>query len=214
VSQMNKIIDLSWTIHEHMPLFPGDPALQVHSIKQVDMDGYAIKTIQAGMHVGTHLDAPAHFLAHGKTVETLDLSSCVGKATLITVQPVSGILPTEVIVSRYQSALEQHPILLIHTGWSHKLEQVEYFTQFPAFELSFIHFLEEHKIKTIGVDMPSIQFPKGDFSGIHQALLAKDIVIIENLIHLERCPSVFTFIGLPLKLQGFDGSMIRAIGIL
>lgn len=209
-----KIIDLSWTLTSEMPLFPGDPAIEVKRLRTVKSDGYQITTWQSGMHVGTHLDAPCHFLDHGGDVAGIALEKVVGQATVIHPEVVDSIITTASIAKAYQAAGVQTPILLVFTGWEKQRQNPRYFTAFHGFEPSLLAFLKDHHITTLGVDMPSVKFGSSDFYGIHQALLSQGIVIIENLVNLENVPSGSLFVGSPLKLKDFDGSMIRAIAIV
>jgi arylformamidase len=209
-----KIIDLSWTITPDMPLFPGDPAIEVKRLRSVLSDGYQITTWQSGMHVGTHLDAPSHFLEGGGDVEGIALEKVVGPATVIHPEVVDSIISTASIVKAYQAEAVKTSILLVNTGWETQRHHPRYFTEFYGFEPSLLAFLTANQITTLGVDMPSVKFGTADFSGIHQALLSQGIVIIENLVHLDSVPSGSLFVGAPLKLSNFDGSMIRAFALV
>ncbi|MCK7487425.1 MAG: cyclase family protein [Bacillus subtilis] len=100
----NKIIDLSWTLSSDTPLFPGDPAISIESIRSVPTDGYKITTWKSGMHVGTHLDAPSHFLAHGGDVAGIALEKVVGPATVIVVNAKDSIVSTQAIAKAYREA--------------------------------------------------------------------------------------------------------------
>jgi arylformamidase len=210
----SKIIDLSWTLTSDMPLFPGDPAIEVKRLRTVSRDGYQITTWQSGMHVGTHLDAPSHFLDGGGDVAGIALDKVVGQATVIQPEVVGSMITTASIAKAYQAEIVKSPILLVFTGWETQRHNPRYFTEFYGFEPSLLTFLENNHITTFGVDMPSVKFGDSDFSGIHQALLSQGIVIVENLINLENVPSGSFFVGVPLKLSNFDGSMIRAIAIV
>jgi len=133
---------------------------------------------------------------------------------VIVVNAKNSIVPTQAIAKAYREANVQTPILLISTGWSVNRYEPRYFTEFYGFETSLLAFLEEHRITTLGVDMPSVKFGANDFSGIHQALLSQGIVIIENLVNLALLPSGSMVFAAPLKLSGFDGSMIRAVAVV
>ena len=210
---MPRLIDLSWTLCSTTPVFPGDPAFHTEIIRTVAEHGFHISRMQAGMHLGTHLDAPKHFLKDGGDVAHIPLDQLYGKATLIKVMPKDGILRTEDIQTTYHKAASQQPKLLIMTSWSNERAKPEYFTKFPGFEPSFGAFVTKHGIHLIGVDMPSVQYGHGDYATIHQELLAKNVVIVENLLHLEEIRHPFVFAAFPLKLADYDGSMIRAVAI-
>ena len=73
------------------------------------------------------------------------------------------------------------------------------------------HVLVEHEIQVIGFDLPSPEYVNGHFLNMHRDLMNHGIYIIENLTNLEQLDDVVDFIGLPLKISGMDGSMIRAV---
>jgi kynurenine formamidase len=210
----SRVIDLSWTIGEATPVFPGDPKIATAVHSTVDKEGHAIKTWSSGMHVGTHLDAPAHFLGQGGDVAGIDPARCVGDAAVLNVAPQNGVITTADLRRAWKRSAKKDTILLIHTGWSNRRNEPAYFADFPGFEGDFGAFVEETGLFLLGVDMPSVRFADGDYAGFHRMLLTKDIVIVENLVRLDELPRRVWFSALPLKLEGFDGSMVRAVAIV
>ena len=68
------------------------------------------------------------------------------------------------------------------------------------------------KVNLIGMDMPCPNIVDGKI--VHELLLGKSIIIVEGLVNMEKLgDEVFTFLALPLKLKGRDGSPVRAIAI-
>jgi kynurenine formamidase len=59
--------------------------------------------------------------------------------------------------------------------------------------------------------MPSVKYGNSDQMHAHRDILGLKIVIVESLIHLDGLPESFFFVGLPLKIAGMDGSLIRAV---
>ncbi|MCI0555290.1 MAG: cyclase family protein, partial [Anaerolineae bacterium] len=73
------IYDISLTISPTLPTWPGDPALELELIESMDKGAHANVThISAAVHLGTHVDAPHHFLNDGRTVESLPLDMLTG----------------------------------------------------------------------------------------------------------------------------------------
>ena len=165
------------------------------------------------MHVGTHLDAPSHYLASGDTVDAIALEKTIGFATKIKVNFTNNLIKTEDIDMVYHNAYRKHSKIVIETGYSIPNNNKDYFTQFPAFEPSIIDFLIDNGIELIGLDMPSIRFDQGGNDKAHEVILGENIVIVENLIHLDKLDDEFFLLCQPLNLKGFDGSLIRAVGI-
>lgn len=77
------IIDLSVPINEQTPVYPGDPAVKIAPAGNLERDGYCDHLISLGTHVGTHIDAPAHMVAGGKTLNQIPLDHFIGKGKYI-----------------------------------------------------------------------------------------------------------------------------------
>ena len=208
-----EFIDLSWDIHEGMPIYPNDPLLKVEGGRKNEEDGFSLKKLSTAMHVGTHLDAPSHYLKAGLSVESIGLEKTIGFATKLKVDIIDNVIKTDDLDMCYHNAYRKHSKIVIETGYSTQRNKLDYFDSFPAFEPSLTEFLVENGIELIGLDMPSIRFVKTGAAEAHRSLLRNQIVIVENLMNLALLDDEFFLLCQPLKLIGFDGSMIRAVGI-
>jgi len=204
-------IDCSRTVFAKMPVYPGDPEVTITPGHTVKKDGFNLSRFTSAMHVGTHLDAPLHFIENGEDVAQIPLEKMIGMANLIRVIPEKGMIKTEAIRSAYRALPEKHPRLLLETGWEAKFGSADFFLDFPGFEPDIIDFFNEHQIVLLGTDLPSVKFGMNDQKSAHIELLQKKIVIVENLVHLAELSDVFFFSCLPLKIAGMDGSMVRAV---
>ena len=101
-------------------------------------------------------------------------------------------------------------LLLLNCKFSQHLNTPKYFSQ-PKFERDIVPFLVKNKIEIIGFDLPSPEYCDGDFLDMHRELLGNNILIIENLTNLDALHEECDFIGLPLKMKDFDGSMLRCV---
>ncbi len=97
------IVDLSLPpLSEETPTYPGDPEIRIRPWAFIDTDGYYMNVIKMGEHSGTHVDAPAHFVPGGKTVDELSLDKFVGKAFVLDVRGEEGpVKPEEIPDSGY-----------------------------------------------------------------------------------------------------------------
>lgn len=77
-----KIIDLSKTLYDHMPVYPGDPDVIIEQIQTFDKDGWNMKRIQINLHDGTHVNVPIHGTKDGKTLDKFYIDSFFGKSEL------------------------------------------------------------------------------------------------------------------------------------
>ena len=76
-------LDISWKIHPDILVWPGDPAPKRQIVATVEADGYATSLLTLPSHTGTHLDAPAHFVAGGMTVDQIPLDHLCGEALVL-----------------------------------------------------------------------------------------------------------------------------------
>ncbi|MBU0997876.1 MAG: cyclase family protein [Firmicutes bacterium] len=204
-------IDLSHLISSSTLVYPGDPNLEITNRAGHQKDGFHMDVIKTAMHVGTHLDSPYHFIEKGFGIEEIPLPNVIGYANVIHVEIKNGVLNTEDIINAYSLLENQYPILLLNSKHGLLFNQEAYFTNCPSFEPSFFEFVMNHQIHTIGLDLPTIKYQGESPIQAHLDFLGQEITIIEGLNRLEDLHSEVFFAGLPLKIKGLDGSMIRAV---
>ncbi|MFX0087303.1 MAG: cyclase family protein, partial [Candidatus Hodarchaeota archaeon] len=80
-----EIIDISLDLHEDMILYPGDPEFKINKV--LDMknmgDDLNLSKIEMGVHTGTHIDSPLHFIKDGKNITKFTLTKFYGKCKVI-----------------------------------------------------------------------------------------------------------------------------------
>jgi len=205
-----KLYDISLTIAEDLPVWPGDPKIELKKISQIDNGEEANVThLSACVHIGTHVDAPDHFLGNGETVENLSLDLLVGPALVIEV-PVEG----QITAMDLQSITipEGTKRLLIKTAnsqiWAEGLK--EFKEDFIAIEADAAEYLVNQGVEVVGVDYLSVA-PFADPAPTHQILLKAGTLIIEGLNLSEIVPGEYTLYCLPLKIKGSDGAPARVL---
>ncbi len=208
------IVDLTRVLSKATPVYPGDPPFQTADALVHDPVGFNLKTVTTSMHVGTHLDAPRHYFAKGDGVDSIPLDACVGRAVLLKVVPVDGIVRTADLEAAWNRLSVKRPRVLLSTGWETTFDDPAYFANHPGFEPSLFPFLKDRGIVLLGVDMPSVKYGAVDNATCHADLLGAKIVIVETLCNLARLPDEFFLSAAPLKLEGVDGSPIRAFAIV
>lgn len=204
-------VDLSHQISPATLVYPGDPSLEISNRADHQRDGFHMDEIHTAMHVGTHLDSPFHFVEHGFGIEDIPLKNVIGYANVIKVGSIDGLLKTEEIRDAYQNLDNHYPILLISSEHDLLFDTEPYFAKCPSFEPDFFDFAMENAIHTIGLDLPTIQYHHQSPKQAHLDFLGQEITIIEGLKNLSIMHSEVFFAGLPLKIKGLDGSMIRAV---
>ncbi|NNG01466.1 MAG: cyclase family protein [Desulfobacteraceae bacterium] len=209
-----KIVDLTHHIMPDMPVYPGTEQPVFRDIARVKTHGFAEKQINMVTHTGTHMDAPAHMIPGGKTLDQLPLDFFYGPAVCVSVpehRPVIDIrnlLPVE-------RQIEAARFILFHTGWDRYWGTERYFSEYPVLSAEATVWLAGFKLKGVGFDTISADSADtSDFSN-HHHLLGNAMVIIENLRGLNQLPpSGFVFSCFPLKIKDADGSPVRAVAMV
>lgn len=208
-----KIIDLTHTITEGMPVFPGSEQPQLSTVASYEMDGYHETLISMFSHVGTHVDAPAHIFENGLTLDTLPLTQFLGQAVVIDCRHVKQGEPiTLKEIERIGEEIKYADFLLFNTGWDKFWRSKEYFGDYPCIGEDILNFILSRNYKGIGFDVLGID-PISDVSlHRHKKLLYHNVVIIENLTNLNQCgKGLFNFSCFPLKIKNADGAPARAV---
>lgn len=211
---MSQLIDLAHPLEHGQPSFPGDPQLTIAAHTTVSDGAASVARLVMGTHQGTHLDAPSHVFADGRTVDELPLEQLFGPAHLVDFAP-GGVLepgtPLDVpLLERHANVFYAGARVIYRTGWDRRFGREDFFRDYPSLTLEAARWIAGRRIRLLGMDTPS---PAIDWRECHQVLLRPggEIVIVECLANLDRLPAQFTFVGFPLKLKGCDGSPIRAV---
>ena len=210
-----KIIDLTQTICETMPVYPGTKPPKLAVANTIEKEGFRETLLSFYSHTGTHMDAPFHIYADRTSLDALPAEQFVGKALVIDCRDVGegGEIGMEYID---KTLADQADFLLFYTGWDANWGQEKYFGEYPVVSLEVCQYLLDSKKKGVGFDVIGIDPVSDGNLTRHKMLLAqRDIVIIENLTNLDKIEEgLFTFAALPLKYKDADGAPIRAVAII
>jgi arylformamidase len=202
-------IDVSIPLHNGMVNWPGDaPFHRLETLKIANGDPCNLSQFCSSAHIGTHMDAPRHFLADGHGMESMPLDAVIGPARVIAIQDPDLIRVQELEPHR----LRQGDRVLFKTRNSDHLWKTNDFQeQFVHIPQDTAAYLADLKVRTIGIDYLSVGGYETDSAETHQALLSAGIWVIEglNLQHVE--PGDYELVCLPLKLVGSDGAPARAV---
>lgn len=208
------LIDLSHPLETGMPVFPGDPEVRIEPALAVPADGVAVARLDLGSHAGTHIDAPAHSIVGGATVDELPLEWLVGEALVVRVADPRPDTAYE--VEDLSDALPERlpPAVLIATGWDTRFGSDAAFTH-PFVGADLAERLWDAGARVLGVDTLSPDSTPRAVSGeglpVHEQWLGRGGAIVENLRGLGQLPANVRVSLLPLRIFGGDGSPIRAI---
>ena len=212
------IIDLTLTISEKTPTFPGSPKPHFIEWETIPKNGYNLELLFLSTHTGTHIDAPFHFVRNGKKIHEIAPERLVNEAVLIRIGKNSNRSISKTDIQNFEQKngkIENGSTVIFYTGWQKNLNKEFYFTENPGLSVSAAKYLVSKKINMVGIDSPSIDLGTDSKFSVHHVLAKNNILIVENLANLGKIKSNnFHLITSPLKLRNATGSPIRAFGFV
>jgi arylformamidase len=208
-----RIYDVSVPISAEMPVYPGDPGVEIRQWAAIaDGDAANVSLLHFGAHTGTHVDAPSHFIEGASKVDSMPLDALVGRARVM-------LMPDEVeaINASHLSAqsIEGVTRIIFKTRnsafWSDTTN---------GFRQDFTHItpdaaraLVQSGVRLVGMDYLSVEKFQSERHETHEILLSNGVVIVEGLDLREVPAGDYELICLPLKIAfgTGDGAPARAI---
>jgi len=208
------ILDLTHTITENMPVYPGTPSPAFTATGNLTRNGYRETLIQFASHTGTHMDAPFHMLQHGASLDELPPSQFCGRAVVLDVSDLSsgGIITADFLRAQNGSVLAAD-FVLFYTGWEKKWGTEAYYDDnFPVPDQEAARYLVSCGLKGVGTDALSVDTLRDPDRLAHKTLLGGGLVIIESLCLKKLAGrNDIMFFALPMKFADADGAPVRAI---
>ncbi len=218
---MTQLIDLSHTLEQGMPSYPGllEPHFRTWFTHEesASRGSYApgttfqIATYEIGGNTGTYVDAPFHRHPQGHDLATLGLAQLANIPGVV----VSALQDEAIGADTFQGLDLAQKAVLIRTDWSTRWGGPDYFRSGPFLTADASRFLVEANVTLVGIDCANID-DMGDMSRpAHTILLAADIPIVEHLCNLQQlATSSFRFFAVPPAIKGGTSFPIRAFAIL
>ncbi|GAA0438817.1 arylformamidase [Lentibacillus halophilus] len=199
-------IDISQPVNNQLAHWPGDQPFHYHTALTKEMTGSVnIGRITTSAHVGTHTDAPYHFLDDGKKILDLEVDRYIGPCKVIDIGSFAAI-NEEALKSKITQPTER---LLIRTSLPNNPERFP--DDVPPITADGAAYMRSIGVHLVGVDTPSVDpVSSKDMIG-HHSLFANDIYILENVMLDHVDEGDYELIALPLPLQDADGSLVRAV---
>jgi arylformamidase len=202
-------IDISVPLHNGMAHWPNDRPFERAETEMIaNGDPCNLSEISTSAHIGTHMDAPRHYLADGAGIETFPISAGVGRARVIAIHDPELIRVSELQPYR----LMKGERVLFKTRNSEECWKTSKFHE------KFVHiphesaaYLADCGLQTVGVDYLSVGGYDSDGAETHRTLLTAGIWIIEGLNLKDVEPGDYDLICLPLNIVGSDGAPARAV---
>ncbi len=212
MSNVSVYFDITLPFSDQLAVWPGDTPVTINRSTGVS----TVSELRMSSHVGTHIDAPAHFLPQGATVDQLPLDVLIGPAWVAHI-PSVGLVTAELLDRCHLSPGVQRLLLRTDNSPSEPQNQTSREGAMP-FDPSYValdraagEWLLAKGIRLVGIDGPSVDpFGAEDFE-VHRMLLAHDVVILENLMLAGIEPGGYRLLCLPLRYEGGDGAPARAV---
>jgi arylformamidase len=200
------LYDLTPRITPTLGVWPGDtPVSRSVLLDLARGDTVTLSTLQATVHLGAHADAPSHYGHRAPAIEQRDLSLYLGPCQVIRVVVERGAR----VEPEQLTQVVNTPRILIATGTFP--DPTNWNDDFAALSPRLVDGLHERGVRLIGIDTPSVDLMTSKDLPAHQAFLRHDMAILEGLVLTKVPEGLYELIALPLPLQGFDASPVRAV---
>jgi arylformamidase len=204
-----KLFDVSVPISTRLPTWPGDPKVTLERVSSIAKgDAANVSHLDAGVHTGTHVDAPVHFVDGASGIDSIPLETLVGPCLVVEADPPWLELRPEDLPAT------EHSRILFKTRNSARwaARKTDFETEFVAVGLELARRLVAEGKLLVGVDYLSVESYHAPFEHpVHHTLLEARIVVIEGLDLSAVEPGEYDLYCLPLKLVGSDGAPARTM---
>lgn len=231
------VVDLSRPIHAGMMVYPGDPPVDITEGLTLDRDGVEVARLSCGTHTGTHLDAPSHSVPEGRTTSQIPLEELIGPAQVVHLEatPARGLVSATALADSIP--LELPRIVFLAFGWD-RFFGTEEALNHPALDAAAAELLWSRGMRILGTDALSPDLTRTDPTGpaapdmdsvgaapagaeqgagfpVHELVLGRDGLIVENLTGLGDLPAGECYVGIfPLPVSDVDGAPARVVAWL
>ena len=228
-----KIIDLTHNLDDSSPNWEGtqESPFQASELGNIQRDGYYSRIFTTQEHYGTHVDAPAHFAAGGRTVEQIPAERLIAPLAVIDVRKqVEGNPDYEVSVRDIASweesygAIPPGAVVMVYTGWDQRWPSQQDFrqqrpdglTHYPGFSLEAATFLvKDRNAVGLGIDTMSVDVGATETYPVHLFTSREDVYHVENVANLKLVPPVGAIVIVaPIKLAGGSGGPARVFALV
>jgi len=207
-----RIYDVSLPISGKLPTWPGDPKIMIDRFSKIEAGADAnVTQISMCVHVGTHVDAPFHFLGGDTlTVERLPLNLLTGRAYVLQLPDEVDSIDSDILKKAQIPPRVRRLLFKTRNSTMWLRAEAEFQRDFVAISADGAQFLVERGTKLVGVDYLSVA-PFSAPVPTHRILLQAGIAVVEGLDLSKVSPGRYSMYCLPLKIAGADGAPARVI---
>jgi len=205
-----RIYDLTVGISPGLPVWPGDPPVILERVKKIAEGANAnISRLECGVHTGTHVDAPLHFIDGAPGIDSLSLKVLTGRAYVIDLRNAQ-VLDAATLEASEIPPRTRRILFKTRNSAMWARQEKEFQTDFVAVEASGAEWLVRKGVQLVGVDYLSVA-PYGNSRPTHRILLEAGVAVVEGLDLTQVSQGRYALYCLPLKLVGSDGAPARVI---
>jgi arylformamidase len=207
------VYDVSIPLSAATPTYPGDPGIEIKEwLTLANGDAANVSLINFGLHSGTHVDAPAHFIAGGARVESLPFASLIGDAEVVAVPDDLHAINEDFVTDNCTHGSERILFKTRNSGfWNdvHGGFRKDYTYIAPGGAARLVAL----GIRLVGIDYLSVEQFQSEKFATHHTLLSHSVVILEGLDLRAVAPGFYELICLPLRIAAGsgDGAPARVI---
>ena len=204
-----RMIDVSVPVRPGMIVYEGDPPVRRELAQSIKAGGICnVSRLDCGVHTGTHIDAPCHFIEGAAGVEATPLDALMGECVVVDATAVEGGIDAKAFEQLSVPAEAER--VLFRTRNSALWSRDAFSPEFAGLTADAARALVAHGVRLAGIDYLSIA-PYGDPAPTHIALLQAGVVILEGLDLRAVTPGRYHLVCLPMLLEGSDGAPARAL---
>jgi arylformamidase len=202
-------IDATVPVRNGMIVYGGDPPVALSRVQNIAEGGICnLSRLEFGVHTGTHVDAPIHFIEGGAGIEAIPIAALMGLALVADARGATGNLDRPTLEGLGIPAGTER--LLFRTPNSRLWDESVFSSDFIGLTEDGAEYLLERGVRLVGMDYLSIA-PAGNPAPTHVALLRAGAVILEGLDLRRVEPGAYELRCLPLLLVGADGAPARVL---
>ena len=200
------LYDITPAVTAALAVWPGDTPPSREVLADLKRgDNITLSTLCATVHLGAHADAPSHYGRDAASIESRPLDLYLGRCRVIRIPAARG---TRIPPSAIPANLSAERVLIATGSYP---DPYAFNEDFVALEPATVDLLHDRGARLVGIDTPSVDLYSAKQLVAHARFLAHDMAILEGLVLAHVPEGEYELIALPLKLDGFDASPVRAV---
>jgi kynurenine formamidase len=228
-----KLLDLTYSLNQSNAYWPGKNffPFTLKNLSTIDKDGAYSNSFALPEHLGTHMDAPNHFVKGQPSLDQIPLKQLFGPAVVVDIRAKVDKNPDYQLavddLKEWEKAYGLIPsgsIVLLFTGWGkywtdfdrYRNMDTEGKLHFPGYSPESVKFLiQERDISGIGIDTMSVDYGLSQDFKVHRISHGAGKIHLENVANLDKMPAKGAYLILaPIKIEGGSGGPTRIFAVL